>query len=107
MLAYYVEWHMRRAWVPLTFAGDDPAAPERLAGSAVGPVRKSQSTKRKALSKTTAQGLAVHSFKDLIRQLATLTCATKEVSGIFYDEVVPPTEMQSKTLELLGVKDLL
>lgn len=107
MLAYYVEWHMRRAWAPLTFAEDDPAAPERLAGSPVGPARKSQSAKRKASSKKTADGLAVHSFENLIKQLATLTRATKEVGGIFYDEVVPPTELQGKALELLEVKNLL
>ena len=48
MLAYYVEWHMRRTWAPLTFAEDEPDAPERLAGSAAGPARKSQSAKPQA-----------------------------------------------------------
>ena len=28
MLAYYVEWHMRRALAPLLFDDDDPAAAE-------------------------------------------------------------------------------
>ena len=54
-----------------------------------------------------SQGLAVHSFEDLIKRLATLARATKEVSGIFYDEVVPPTGLQGKALEFLGVKNLL
>ena len=59
MLAYYVEWNMRRVWVPLMFTEDDPARPEKLPSSAVGPIRKSQSAKRKASSRKTAEGLAV------------------------------------------------
>ena len=54
-----------------------------------------------------SQRLAVHSFEDLIKRLATLARATKEVSGIFYDEVVPPIEIQGKALEFLGAKNLL
>ena len=55
----------------------------------------------------TADGTAVHSFEDLIKQMAALTRATKEVGGVLFREVVPPTELQDKALELLGVKSLL
>lgn len=69
---------MRRVWMPLMFTEDDPARLEKLPGSAVGPIRKSQSAKRKASSRKTAEGLAVQSFEGLIKQLAILTHTTKE-----------------------------
>ena len=40
MLAYYVEWHMRRALVPLLF-DDDPTAAEASRSSPVMPARSS------------------------------------------------------------------
>ena len=55
----------------------------------------------------TADGTAVHSFGGLMKQMAALARATKEVGGGLFHEVVPPTELQDKALELLGVKSLL
>ena len=107
VLAYYVEWHMRRAWAPLMFSEDDLRRAESLRNSEVGPAVKSESAKRKAGTKKTADGMPVHSFDGLIKQMATLTRATKEVGGVLFHEVVPPTELQDKALELLGVRSLL
>ena len=42
MLAYYVEWHMRRALAPLLFDDHDPAAAERRRASVVAPARRSR-----------------------------------------------------------------
>ena len=55
----------------------------------------------------TADGTAVHSFGGSIKQMAALARATKKVGGVLFHEVVPPTELQDKALELLGVKSLL
>ena len=103
VLAYYVEWHMRRAWAPLMFSEDDLRRAESLRRSEVGPAVKSESAKRKAGTKKTADGMPVHSFEGLIKQMATLTRAIKEVGGVLFHEVVPPTELQDRALELLGV----
>ena len=89
------------------FAEDDLQQAQSLRDSVVQPAQKSESAKRKASSKKTADGLTVHSFENLIAQMATLTHATKELGGVLFDEVVPPNELQDKALELLGVKTLL
>ena len=60
MLAYYVEWHMRRAWAPLLFAEDDPQGAAGRRGSAVQPGVRSQSAEHKASAKTTPDGETVH-----------------------------------------------
>jgi transposase len=41
VLAYYVEWHMRRSWTPTLFDDADPAAGEALRSSVVAPVQRS------------------------------------------------------------------
>ena len=41
MLAYYVEWHMRRDLAPLLFDDHDPAAAEQRRTSVVAPARRS------------------------------------------------------------------
>ena len=41
MLAYYVEWHMRRGLAPLLFDDHDPAAAEQQRTSVVAPARRS------------------------------------------------------------------
>ena len=53
MLAYYVEWHMRRALAPLLFDDDDPAAAEAARSSPVAPARRSPSARAKAGGKRT------------------------------------------------------
>ena len=73
MLAYHVEWHMRRALAPLLFDDDDPAAAEAARASPVSPARPSPSARAKAGRKRTPGGLPVHSFQTLLADLATLT----------------------------------
>ncbi len=70
VLAYYVEWHMRRRLAPILFDDhrktDDRASP-------VQPARKSTAARTKANSGRTPDGFPVHSFHTLIDDLATLT----------------------------------
>jgi len=72
MLSYYVEWHMRRALAPMLFEDDDKPAGEKLRSSVVAPAQRSPGAESKAFSKKTADGGPVHSFKTLLRDLATL-----------------------------------
>lgn len=72
MLAYYVEWHMRRALAPILFEEDAPEEAAQLRKSIVAPAQRSESAKDKARSKRTPEGLPVHSFGTLLKDLATL-----------------------------------
>jgi Transposase DDE domain len=105
MLAYYVEWHMRRAWAPLLFAEDDTAAAAARRGSPVRPAVRSPSADDKALTKKTPDGQTVHSFRGLLDHLTTLTKNTIQPKGDLpaFDRLTVPTELQKKAFDLLGV----
>lgn len=105
MLAYYVEWHMRRALAPLLFDDQERAATERRA-SVVGPARRSESAERKARTKRTAAGEPVQSFRSLLKHLATMTKnrVQPQIAGAApFDTVARPTPLQRRALSLLGV----
>ena len=105
MLAYYVEWHMRRAWAPLLFAEDDPQGAAQRRGSPVKPARRSASAEAKALTKKTSEGETVHRFRGLLDHLATLTKNTIQPTGDLpsFDRLTVPTPLQQKAFDLLDV----
>ena len=70
MLAYYVEWHLRRIWAPLLFE-DEQLPGERQRRDPILPARSSESAQAKKLTKQTADGLPVHSFATLLADLAS------------------------------------
>jgi hypothetical protein len=69
MLAYYVEWHMRRALKSLLFAEEVDTRESR---DPVAPARPSRSARTKARTKQTTDGLRVHSFHSLLAHLGTI-----------------------------------
>src|SRR6202030_1945110 len=77
MLAYYLEWHMRRSLAPMLFDDHDPAARDAQRASPVAKPNPSPTARYKAASKRTdpahAEPLPVHSFRTLLADLATLT----------------------------------
>ena len=104
MLAYYVEWHMRRALAPLLF-DDERHADHRQ--SPVDPATRSPEALAKAHSQRTPDDLPVHSFQTLLADLATLTRNRVRVQGAgdsAGDLLVKPTPLQNRAFELLGVK---
>lgn len=110
MLAYYVEWHMRRALAPILFDDDDKAGAEALRRSVVAPAQRSPRAQLKAFTKRTEDGLPVTSFQDLLRDLATLTknqVQPKQVNIKAFDKITPPTPLQHKAFTLLGVSPYL
>src|SRR6266566_4749138 len=68
MLAYYVEWHMRRNLAPILFDDEQPTSK----ASPVAPAERSTQAKQKAHSKRTADQLPVQSFQSLLADLATI-----------------------------------
>ena len=106
LLAYYVEWHMRRALAPLLFADDDPAATAAGRRSVVAPAQRSARAKAKALTKRTDEGAPVHRFQSLLRHLRTIVkdrMRLKAAPAIEFDKITTPTPLQQRALDLLGV----
>jgi hypothetical protein len=103
MLAYYVEWHMRRAWAPLLCAENDPQDAARRRGSPVQPATRSASAQAKASTKKTPEGETVHRFRGLLGHLATLTKNTIAPQGALptFDRLTVPTPLQQKAFDLL------
>src|SRR6266498_2469551 len=81
MLAYYVEWHMRRALAPMLFDDDDKAGADAARTSIVVKAKRSKAADRKAVTQRTDDGLAVHSFRSLLGDLATVTRNTMAMVG--------------------------
>jgi len=106
MLAYYVEWHMRRALAPMLFDDDDKAAAENLRSSVVAKAQRSPRAEDKARTKRTPQGAAVHSFQTLLLDLATLAKnrVQPKQDALPFDMLTMPTPLQRQALDLLRVR---
>src|SRR5881296_1823735 len=108
MLAYYLQWHMRRSLAPMLFDEPDPAACAAQRTSPVAKAEPSPAAQRKAARKRTdqAQGepLPVHSFHTLLGDLATLT---RNVVRLGRDRLTAilatPTRTQLRALDLLAL----
>jgi transposase len=103
MLSYYVEWHMRQALAPILFDDDDPQAAETARKSIVAPAERSPKAKNKDFSKQTDDGLPVHSFRTLLKDLATLTRNEVRIGEQTLHMLATPTPVQQRALELLKV----
>jgi transposase len=102
MLAYYVRWHLERAWAPLLFRDEDKPWPE----DPVAPARRSPAAEEKARTQRRPDGGPVHSFSTLLSELATLTknrlrLRTSEAS---FEKISEPTPLQQQALALLGLQ---
>lgn len=105
MLAYYVEFHMRKALAPLLF-DDEELNAQRKKRDPVKPAKPSASAKRKKTVRLTSDGLEVQSFQTLLSNLATRCrnrCRMKSDpdESKFY-QLTEPNPLQKKALELLG-----
>jgi len=105
LLAYHLEWHLRRALAPLLFDDHDRAGAEAQRASPVARAEPSPAARRKATTKRTADGLPAHSFRSLLADLATLTRNTVRFGhGTTTELLASPTPIQSRALDLLGLK---
>ena len=105
MLAYYVEWHLRRQLAPVLFDDHDPEAAQQQRKSVVQAAQRSPAARAKAASKRTVDDLPVHSLRGLLAELGTLTVNTMQVteSGATFALRTQPTALQQRCFELLGV----
>jgi hypothetical protein len=109
MLAYYVEWHMRKALAPILFDDHQPGDAANSRPNIVAPAERSAAAKRKAKTKVTEDHLPVHSFRTLLADLATITKNTVEVKPIRndparFEKLTRPTPLQQRAFDLLGVR---
>jgi hypothetical protein len=107
MLAYYLEWHMRQKLAPLLFDDHDRPAAEAQRTSPVAKAEPSPAARRKVASKQTEPVggvvLAVHSFRTLLNDLATLTRNVICFGGDKLSIVTTiPTELQRRAFNLMG-----
>ena len=107
VLAYYVEWHLRQAWMELLFQ-DEELAEARPRRDPVAPARPSASAQEKKRKRTTRDGLPVQSWDTLLAHLATRTrndCRFRspedgKLSPIVH-QTTEPTPLQARAMELL------
>jgi Transposase DDE domain len=104
LLAYYVEWHLRRAWAPLLFEDEERYA-EHERRDPVSAAQPSASAQAKKRSRETADGLPVQSFQSLMAELASRARVTYELksgdAAATFTQVPPPTPLQARAYELI------
>jgi hypothetical protein len=101
MLAYYVRWHLERAWAPLLFRdAERPVADDPVAAA-----QRSATALHKASSQTLEDGTPVHSFRTLLNSLKSIVRNRVVPRGLpdsaAFDVVTTPTSHQARALALL------
>jgi len=104
LLAYYVEWHLRRAWAPLLFE-DEERREERKRRHPILPAQPSASAQAKKYSHQTPDGLPVQSFATLLAELASRARVTYEIqtgeATLTCKQLPKPTPLQARAYELI------
>jgi hypothetical protein len=105
MLAYYVEWHMRRDLAPILFDDHDKEAGEAERVSVVAPAKRSPAAESKAITKRTEDDDPVHSFQSLLRDLRTIVLnrVRLKAAQAEFDRMTTPTPVQRRAFDLLKV----
>ena len=100
MLACYLTWHLRRAWAPLTYTGQEPPQQD----NPVTPARRSAAAQAKASYQHDPAGRPYHSFRGLLGHLATLTRNQVRYTGtdVTIAMLAEPTSAQRQAFELIG-----
>jgi transposase len=106
MLAYYVQWHLKRAWEPLLFEEEDMNT-IRGRRAPVAQAEASADVQRKKFTHRTANGFPVQSFATLLRELATRcrnTClVASDASGNTFEQVTEMSPLQAEALHLIDL----
>jgi transposase len=104
MLAYYVEWHMRKALKPLLYE-DEELERLRPQRDPVLPARASESAQAKKKTHKTAEGFVVQDFRSLLAHLGTRSLVTYQVGGpagqATFQQLSEPDALQAEALRLL------
>lgn len=104
MLAYYVEWHLRRDLAPMLFGEGDPRLAQAQRKSPVEPAKPSPATKAKRGRKRTEEGFMVQNFRGLLKSLATISLCTCQATGsklLPFKRYTQSSPYQKRALDLL------
>ena len=104
LLAYYVRWHLQKAWAPLLYR-DEELEENRLHRDPVRPAQSSVTARRKKTQRKTEEGFPLHSFDTLLAALQTRCrnrCRAKSLphSPTFL-QITPHNPLQKRAFELL------
>jgi Transposase DDE domain len=106
-LAYYAEWHLRKALAPVLFEEEDI---EQISSSDLEELLRYQPSEiafSKAGNKRNLENLPVHSFSTLLADLATIAHNKIQINlqgeKVTFDKITQPTALQQSCLDLLGV----
>jgi len=103
MLAYYVEWHLRKALGELLFDDTDLEV-ERWLRDPVAPAKPSRVAEKKKSSKKTPDGSTVHSLETALAELGTRCrhiCSAPGSQGMTFSMETEFTPWQKKVFDLL------
>jgi transposase len=104
VLAYYLEWHLRKALAPLLFE-DEELAVNRKRRDPVLPAKPSSSVQRKKIERQTEDGFPVHSFETLLADIATRSrhrCRLKsDPTSPAFAQVTERTPLQQRAFDLV------
>jgi hypothetical protein len=103
MLAYYVEWHLRRSLAPLLFQDHDRANAAKQRTSVVARAEISQAARQKKSRRRTEEGLPVHSFRTLLAELANADRIRVRVGEHAFHKLAQLTPLQERAFQLLEV----
>ena len=101
MLAYYVEFHLRKDWAELLYTDEVGS----IHTSPVAPVQPSPSGREKKSKAHGQNGLPLQSFGGLMKSLATLALTRIRLGekGPLYTRTTKPTPLQARAFELIGI----
>jgi transposase len=103
LLAYYVEWHLKKAWRELLFADEDQAA--KATRDPVAPAQRSAGARAKVVRRHHEDGTPIHSFPTLLAELATLVrntcCTSAETDAPTFTVTTQPNPLQARAMALI------
>jgi hypothetical protein len=106
MLAYYVEWHMRQRLKPMLFDDEQLDAVSATRSSAVAKAVRSEHAKDKDASRCADDGLPLHSFRTLLKDLGTLAYNITHTNASPDTKIAlttRPTPIQAKAFAMLAL----
>ena len=107
MLAYYVQWHMEKSLAPILFRDEELAAQKEKRDNPVEPTEPSKKVKAKKATKQTEEQLPAHSFRSLLKNLASIarvTCRSIVTGDAEFIKYPNLNSIQKKAFELLEIK---
>ena len=104
LLAYYVQWHLKRVWAPLLFA-DEHLTEHRADRDPVAQAEPAAEVCRKKATRRSEEGYPLNSFRTLLAALATQCRTTCQFgdgdSAIPIRKTTDPSTLQNEAFRLL------